>query len=654
MNRRNKVSFFTKALNSPLFTVAWNLLLVYFFFMVCRVVFVLVNYNLYVEYLTPRMLISLFKGGLVFDTSAILYLSAIYIVMVLFPCHLKERRGYHLVAKGLFVTLNMLGIVMNLVDTVYFKYSGRRTTISVFNEFSNDDNIISIIATEALKSWYLTLIGIIMIVALIKFTRIPSVNNGNRHYWSYYFVSVPVFLAVIPLSIFGMRGGTGSIRPITLSNANQYVDRPVEAMAVLNTPFVFLRTIDKKNFVNPGYFPEDELNDIFNPVIYPDSDAVFRQKNVVVLIVESFGKEYIGALNSDKDNYETYTPFLDSLVEHSLFYSWSFGNGRKSIDGMPSILSGIPMFVEPFFLTPSSMNKVSGIAGELKKIGYYTAFFHGAKNGSMGFQAYSRATGFDEYFGRTEFEQEPGFNDRNMYDGTWAIWDEPFLQFFCYKMNSFREPFMTSVFTASSHHPFLVPDNYKDVFKEGSVPIHKCVRYTDNALRAFFSKASEQQWFANTLFVITADHTNQSVRPEYQTDGGLFSVPILFYDPSGEISGRVNAIAQHIDIMPSVLGYLGYDRPFVSFGQNLFATPLSETYAVNYLNGVYQYFKHDYLLQFDGEGVMALYNFKEDPLLKSNIKGELPVQQEMLRELKAIIQQYMERMNSDRLVVDRN
>ncbi len=652
MRWRNFTSHFAKTLDRPLFTVVWNLLLVYLCFMVCRVVFVLYNYGFYAEHFTSSLLISMLKGGLVFDTSAILYLSAIYIVMVLFPLHLKEKRGYQLVAKGLFITLNMLGIVMNLADTVYFKYSGRRTTISLFNEFSNDDNVISIIFKEALNSWYLTLIGIVMLIILIKYTRIPRVNRWHKNYWRYYAVRVPLFIAVIPLVVFGMRGGTGSIRPITLSNANQYVDRPIEAVAVLNTPFVFLRTIDKKNFVNPDYYTEKELSTIFSPEIYPESDLLFKNKNVVVLIVESLGKEYIGALNRGKDNYETFTPFLDSIVEHSLYFTWSFGNGRKSIDAMPSILSGIPMFVEPFFLTPSSMNKVSGIAGELKRKGYYTAFFHGAKNGSMGFQAYSRTSGFDDYFGRTEFEQEPNNRGKEMYDGVWAIWDEPFLQFFCDKMNTFREPFMTSVFTASSHHPFAIPDSYKEVFKEGDVPIHKCIRYTDNALRAFFLKASEQEWFANTLFVLTADHTNQSVRSEYQTDSGLFSVPIIFYDPSGEISGRVDAIAQHIDIMPSVLGYLGYEYPYVSFGQNLFSTPLNQTYAVNYLSGVYQFFKHDYLLQYDGENVMGFYNFKEDTLLKQNLKEELPIQQDMLRELKAIIQQYMERMNSNRLVIE--
>ena len=213
--------------------------------------------------------------------------------------------------------------------------------------------------------------------------------------------------------------------------------------------------------------------------------------------MESFGREYIGGFNKwlDDGKYKGYTPFTDSLMRHSATWMYSYCNGRKSIDGMPSILSGIPMFVEPFFLTPSSMNDVSGIAGELKNKGYYSAFFHGAETGSMGFQAFARTTGFTDYFGRTEFNEDKRFRGDDDFDGTWAIWDEPFLQFYALKMSEFRQPFVSAVFTASSHHPYAVPEEYKDVYPEEGIVIHKCIRYTDNALRRFFETARRQPWY---------------------------------------------------------------------------------------------------------------------------------------------------------------
>ena len=123
---------------------------------------------------------------------------------------------------------------------------------------------------------------------------------------------------------------------------------------------------------------------------------------------------------------------------------------------MPSILSGIPMFVEPFILTTYSLNNVSGIAGELSRTGYNTAFFHGAENSSMGFQAFARSTGFAHYYGRTEYNADPRFGGDNDFDGTWAIWDEEFLQFYSHTMNQMQQPFCTALFTATSHHPFVV------------------------------------------------------------------------------------------------------------------------------------------------------------------------------------------------------
>lgn len=535
--------FIKAVLGTPLITLLWNLLMVYICFMICRVAFVWYNWELYDGYLTQELLLNMFKGSLRFDTAAIMYLSIIYTFLTLLPLHFKEREQYYKVIRWVLIVCCSIGIVMNLADTVYYQFSGKRTTISVFKEFANETNLGQIIFKEIINSWYITLLGILLIAFLVKTIRRPKTIVFN-HTLAYYIVRTLSFLLMGTLSVVGMRGGWTSSHPITLSNANQYVNRPVEAVAVLNTPFCFVRTLDKKQMETPKYYSEEELNRRFSGVITPDSNAVFTPKNVVVFILESFGTEYIGALNKDKPNFVSYTPFLDSLIEESLTFTYSFANGRKSIDAMPSILSGIPMFVENFVLTPTLINKnVSGLAEELAKKGYYSAFFHGADNSSMGFKSYSRSIGYTDYFGLTEFNQEPEFGGMTKFDGIWAIWDEDYLQYFCHKMGSFQQPFVSSIFTASSHHPFAIPKWCEGKFQEGTLPIHKCIRYSDNGLRLFFEKAKQQDWFNNTLFVFTADHTNQSEYPEYQTEVGKFRVPIIFYTPSGELKGRRNAIA---------------------------------------------------------------------------------------------------------------
>lgn len=626
-----------------------NLLLSLGMFMICRLIFFLVNRTFFPE-LGLENIGNILRGGFLFDLSALVYINILYIAMMTFPLHYKQKKGYQTGTKFLFVLTNSAAIIVNLMDTVYFRFTKKRTTASVFNEFSNENNLGSIILTEALHYWYLVLVAIILVYSLIRLYKKPAPLSKPVGYTSYYLVQLIIFIAIIPCTVFAIRGGIGTaVRPIAMSNANQYVERPVEASVVLNTPFSLIRTIGKKVYVNPHYYPDEKtLSNIFTPIHQPISGKAFKPMNVVVFIMESFGKEYIGFYNKTRENgtYKGYTPFLDSLIGESLTFEYSYANGQASIDGMPSILSGIPKLLESYFVTHYGLNKVSGIAGELRKKGYHTSFFHGAPNGSMGFEAFARTSGYETYFGMNEY------GNRKDFDGTWAIWDEEFFQFYAKKLNEFEQPFASTMFSASSHHPFKLPERYAGTFEEGDLPIQKCVRYSDYALKRFFETASKEPWFDNTLFVITADHTNMSNYPEYGTAYGLFSVPIIFYHPGSGLKGYSKAIAEQIDIMPTVLGYLGYDRPFLSFGRNLLDTPTESGYAVNYLNQVFQYFKGNYLLQFDGEKSIALYDFTHDKMLKENLLGKVPGQADMEAELKAIIQQYIERMLSDRLTAE--
>ena len=660
----NKRSFL---LLTPLATTIYNLMLAYVVYFLARILYLLLNYSYFAVDMTYGHLIELFMGGLVFDTSAILITNSLYIFLMLLPWHGKETRLYQQVCKWVFLCINGLALFVNCCDAVYFRFTMRRTTTTIFSEFSNEGNILSIFFQELVNHFYLVFIFGVIIWALYKFYR--STRLRQRHYvwWQYDVAMLLSLLFVAPFTVAGIRGGfTTAVRPITISNANQYADHPIEAALVLNTPFSLYRTIGKDVFVVPDYFNPEDLEVIYSPIHQPDivtndsvdsdsvdSDTTFVKKNVVILIVESFGREYIGALNRSLDGgrYKGYTPFVDSLIAHSVTFTHSYCNGRKSIDGMPSILSSIPMFVEPFFLTPASMNHVSGIARLLGNEGYETAFFHGAQRGSMGFQAFANATGFKAYYGREDFNADSRFGNDDDFDGTWAIWDEPFLQYYGAKMSEMKEPFMTAVFTASSHHPYVVPEKYQDVYPEEGLIIHKCIRYTDMAIRKFFERVSHEPWFHNTIFVLTSDHTNLSDHAYYQTDLGGFCSPIIIYEPGNQsrIPEIQDKIAQQIDILPTVMGMLHYPKPYFAFGIDLFNTPPEETWAVNYLNGIYQYVKKEHVLQFDGEKTIGIYALS-DSLMQNNLNGQLPDQPWMEQDLKAIIQQYMSRMVEDRLM----
>ena len=627
---------------SPPLALLCNLALAYLLYFLCRVVYVLEFWDIYSTGWSQLSIASLLRGGFVFDTSAILYTHLLYAGLILLPWPHKwyASRGWHIAAKSIYVVTNMLMLSINLVDTVYSRYTGRRTTWTFFSEFAEEGNLGNIFFIELIHHWYLVLIGIAFLTALILFYRpVKPFAKPITHYLTHSLAT----LLFIPLSVIGMRGGASTaIRPITISNANQYVNQPSEAAIVLNTPFSLIRTMGKTTFVDPQYFTQDELDNIYSPIhnkkLNAPTNSQFK-KNVVILIVESLAREYVGFYNS----YPCHTPFLDSLISHSLTFSQSYSNGRKSIDAMPSILSGIPMFVEPFFVTSYSLNNVSSIAGELNKVGYTTAFFHGAENGSMGFQAFARSSGFTQYFGRSEYNADPRFNGDADFDGTWAIWDEEFLQFYAQQMATMPQPFCTALFTATSHHPFVVPERYRQRFHQEGHPMYTCIRYVDHALQHFFATASQMPWYQNTIFVITGDHTNHTERPEYATPLGNYSVPIIIFDPSATLPrGASNAVAQQTDIMPTLLGILGYPNPYLAYGIDLLATPAEDSWAVHYNNGIYQFVCHNHLLLFDGEQTVGYQSLHPDIPSPADSTADL-------RLLKAIIQSYMQRMINNQL-----
>ncbi|MDR2065767.1 MAG: sulfatase-like hydrolase/transferase [Prevotellaceae bacterium] len=435
---------------SPVTALLYNFLLMLVIYYLCRIFFFIVNKSYFAD-VTFAHFMNLLKGGLQFDISALLYTNLIYLAMQIFPFRFRHNLIYQRTAKWIFIVVNSLAVIANCIDIIYFRFTSRRTTSTVFSEFKNENNLFKIIGTAMIEYWYVTLFAAFVIFILYKCyhsleTAVDKKAPTLKSNIVYYSLQTLLMCGLVFVSVIGMRGGiVAPHRPITLSNANGYVNKSSETAIVLNTPFCIIRTLDKKIYKNPHYFEsEEETTAVYSPIHYPSASGKFKPLNVVIFIVESFGKEYSGFFNKDLDNgtYKGYTPFSDSLYNEGFTFEYSYSNGRKSIDAMPSILSSIPMIIEPFISTSYSINNISSIAAVLKEKGYYSAFFHGAHNGSMGFLAYAKSAGFDDYFGLTEY----GNADL---DGMWAVWDEEFLQFYANKMGELKQPFVTAVFTAT-------------------------------------------------------------------------------------------------------------------------------------------------------------------------------------------------------------
>ena len=630
------------------FQLIKRILVIYLLYTLCRLVFFWCNYDFYSDR-TSAQLLTIFIGGLRFDTTAILYTNVLFILMFLIPFRFRYNHIYQTVAKYIYFVTNGVTLAANCMDTVYFRFTLRRTTFDVFREFSNGENLGGIFAKSLVENWYLILFFVGMIILMVWCYGRPveksSIHIRNRYV--YYPVCLLWLALGVGVMIIGFRGGVRhSLRPITLSNAGQYISTPIDVPLVLNTPFSLYKTIERKGITKLQYFDNRQtVESIYSPIHQPADSCEFNNMNVMVIILESFGREHWGFYNQHLDGgaYQGYTPFLDSIAAQSLTFEYSYGNGGKSIDALVSAMVSIPAIPEPFVLSPHFDNHIYALPQILADKGYQTAFFCGHPNGAMGYSAFCKLIGFEDYYGMSEYGNNAD------YDGIWGIWDEEFLQYTAKIISSMQQPFFTTLFTVSSHHPFNIPDRYTDTFPEGQLPIHKCIRYTDYSLRRFFETASQQPWYNNTLFVLTADHINGIVHDEYKTSPEMFAVPVIFYKPDGSLKKFERDVAQQIDIMPGILGYLGYDRPYCAFGFDVNKT--ADRFAVNYTNGIYQLYTDKYVLLFDGQKTTGLYPIHSD--MSDNLAGRLSeVQNDLEMKVKAFLQEYTTRMVENQLTVN--
>ena len=367
----------------------------------------------------------------------------------------------------------------------------------------------------------------------------------------------------------------------------------------------------------------------------------FKKLNVFIIALESFSKEYVGALNHRPYGY---TPFLDSIIDESLTFPNAFSDGKRSIEGIPAIVASIPSWTnEPYLTSRYGTNTINSLANQLKQIGYYSAFFHGGDNGTMGFMEFSHLAGYDDYFGRDEY---PNKND---YDGNWGIWDEEFLQYTANTINTKKQPFFATVFTLTSHHPYNIPERYNHTFPDGQYEISKSIAYTDYSLKKFFETAKKMPWFNNTLFVFSADHTGISEDTFYTNRVGNYTIPIIYYMPDSNLKGLDSAVTQQIDIMPSVLDYLNYPKPYFAFGTSVFDSA-DNHYALSMNNATYQYVERNYSMQFNKENADDLYNYSKDSVLKFDLRAKESVHAKAMEsKAKAIIQTYQQSLINNKM-----
>lgn len=613
------------------------LLLLYTF---CRILFY--SFNLaYFSELNFSSLLSILFYGVYFDSTTVVLLNFVFIFLILLPFPFREKKTFQGILKWLFIIVNSVALLSNCIDLVYFKFTIKRTTADVFNFFQGEmGNDLGRLLPLFLKDyWYVFVIwGILIFLLFVIYKR---TDLKEKLVWNrkQYILQSLILILSCAISLVISRGGF-QLRPIGIVNAGEFVDSK-NVPLVLNTPFSIIKSMEVEGIKPTIYFQnEAELKKQFDPYHTADK-GTFKKFNIFIIALESFSKEYVGSLNG---KHIGYTPFLDSLISQSLVFTNAFSNGKKSIEGIPAIVASIPTWSnEPYITSRYEGNQINSLASLLNSEGYNSSFFHGGTNGTMGFDAFSKLAGYDNYYGRKEYN-----NDKD-YDGNWGIWDEEFLQFTANIVNDKPQPFFATLFTLTSHHPYALPEKYKGKFKDGPLEIEKTIEYSDFALKRFFETAKKMPWFENTLFVFSADHTGISNDPFYTNRVGNYSIPIIYYLPNSNLKGMDSTITQQIDIMPSILDYINFPKPYFAFGNSVFDTT-AEHYAMTFNNERFQLFKNYYTTEFSNSKKNDLYYYKTDSLLKTNLNiKESIILQNMESKTKAIIQTYQQSIINNKM-----
>lgn len=601
-----------------------RLLLAYVIFTFCRLLFLVFNSAAF-SALPATGIISAFFYGLRFDTSAIMYVFSPLVILQLLPLNARNNKHYQLVTRLLFTLSAFISLLLNFIDVGYFAFSGKRSGMEMLRlQSAENASPLSYVADY----WYLALL--LLCCTWLSWKCYPALKQSNTiKKLKDFLIQSALFLAGASLAFLGARGGIG-LKPLNTLDAARLTS-PELMPLTLNTPFQFLLTLEQVGVDRKNYMSDEQAAMLFNPEKIAGTTGISAKKNIVLLIVESLGKEYVGYYNNGKG----YTPFLDSLMQHSTVYTNAYANGKRSIEGIPAILAAMPGWMQGDLMNSFyKSNRLHSTGYHLAKQGYDVSFYHGGKNGTMSFDQFVANTGAGKYYGLNEYPDR-----QRDFDGTWGIYDEPYLQYFCKELGKKTQPFYSTLFTLSSHHPYKLPSQYAGKFKGGRLPIHATIQYADFALEQFFAAAKTQRWYANTLFVVIADHSSENQQQQYLTSAGKYAVPFFIFDPSSPVKQEINATISQLNICDEIINHcLPAGTPYFSFANK---------YAIQYDNGIYQLIDHPFVLKFDGERTSGFYNIQTDTFLRKNLIADeqvKPKRDSLELYLKAVIQQYNNRL----------
>lgn len=592
--------------------------------------------------ISANELATIIYWGARIDFTAVFYTNFIFFLYYFLLHHLPVSRWQKRAALLLLIICNLPLLAVNIIDLAYYKFNFRRSTVDLFRVIPGSMQALG----AFWKSWWylFLLFALLTVLSVLVFARFVRNREPEKNKFAGNLFYCICFVLPAGLLARGMAS-----RPIIPSTPLLYLPARYQPLATNSTITVLYSMLKKQTTLKEkNYFHGAGTDSLFTARQQLPTAAAFNKMNVVVFVLESFAKEYMDR----NDPLHAQTPFLDSLMKESAVCSNAYANGLESNKGLVAILAGIPPFFdEPFYYSSYSNNNFRGVGTLLKEEGYNTNFFMGTPYDHFGFARFASMLGIENYYSMDDY------GDKRHYDGNWGIYDHYFLPYVARQLGKKTNPFLSVVFTVSTHFPYTLPDTLKARFTiPGQGAEQNSMSYLDYSLRLFFDEIRNEPWYANTLFVFSADHNLYWHSAEKSILYKAYRIPVFFHLPGQRKYKEIAGTVQQMDIIPSILDLLHYKHPFMSFGKSVFDT-LSPRAAIGNYGDIYQLIDSSYVFGYNEKTEQAayLYNFRTDTGLEKNllVKGQRPDTNAVKLEehLKAVIQYFNYSMIKNKLYV---
>lgn len=280
--------------------------------------------------------------------------------------------------------------------------------------------------------------------------------------------------------------------------------------------------------------------------------------NICVIVVESLSASYTG-MNGNKNSL---TPRLDALAKKSFVYSNVYATGTRTVRGLEAVTLSLPPTPGQSIIRRPDCHGFHTVGTELRGHGYATEFVYGGYGYFDNMNEFFQGNEFDVY-DRNDIPSEKIFNDT-----IWGVADEILFEQVIERLDKQareQEPVFQIVLTTTNHRPFIFPEGRIDA-PQGVR--NSVVMYTDWAIDDFLKKCEKKPWFDNTVFVILADH-NALAAGKVELPVSSYKIPCIVYAPKLIQAGENNRLMSQIDVLPTVLGMLGFSYQSKTLGYDI-------------------------------------------------------------------------------------